>query len=121
MRALSIRLFLPPPPTEWCPCVPQEKGGLAPTGAGLAATLKDMLSKLLDIVGTLLGNTAGSSDGGGGGDSSGGGGPKTRKKRANKTQGGGFKEAFEAKYGTRYVSLLFYTMESFFVCVCVFM
>lgn len=122
MRALSILLFLSLSPIECYPCVPQEKGGLAPTEAGLAATLKEMFSKLLDSVGTLLGSTEGS----GSGSSGGSGNPKTKKNRAKNTQGGGFKEAFEAKYGTRYVSLLFVfiilhdeAVYLYCVCVCV--
>lgn len=77
-------------------CVTQEKGGLAPAEAGLATTLKEMFSKLLDIVGSLLG---GSPEGAGGSS------PNKPKRKRAKTQGGGFKEAFEAKYGTRYVCM----------------
>eukprot|EP00904_Undaria_pinnatifida_P001733 jgi/Undpi1/11560/HiC_scaffold_30.g13857.m1 len=64
---------------------------------GLAETVKTLLSKFLDVVGTLLGTKGG---GGGGG---GGGGLKAKAKaskaKRSKTSGAGFKEAFETKYG----------------------
>lgn len=70
---------------------------------GLAATVKEAISRLMDVVVRLLGVTGG---GGGGGE------PKGKKKssksksksskRGSKASGGGgFTEAFEAKYGER--------------------
>lgn len=80
--------------------VPPRNQAVASTvgAGGLAETVKTLLSKLLDVVGTLLGIK----EGGGGG---GGGGLKARAKpskaKRNKTSSVGFKEAFEAKYGKR--------------------
>lgn len=80
------------------PCLvhPRNQAAASTVGAGgLAETVKTLLSKLLDVVGTLLGNK----EGGGGG----GGGLKARAKpskaKRKKTSGAGFKEVFEAKYG----------------------
>lgn len=73
---------------------------VAPTvgASSVTETVKALLSKLMDVVGTLLGNK----EGGGG---SGGGGLKAKAKSSKpnriKTSGAGFKEVFEAKYGKR--------------------
>lgn len=80
----------------------REKQALASTvgAGGLAETVKKLLSKFLDVVGTLLGNKEVAAAGGGGG-----GGLKAKAKlskaKRSKTSGAGFKEAFEAKYGKR--------------------
>lgn len=73
---------------------------VAPTvgASSVTETVKALLSKLMDVVGTLLGNK----EGGGGGGSGGGGlkaKAKSSKPKRSKTSGAGFKEAFEAKYG----------------------
>lgn len=80
-------------------CVDQ---AVAPTvgASSVTETVKALLSKLMDVVGTLLGNK----EGGGGGGSGGGGlkaKAKSSKPKRSKTSGAGFKEAFEAKYGKR--------------------
>lgn len=65
---------------------------------GLAATVKETISKLMDVVGSLLGGK-GSKNGG-----AAGGGTKAKKKsskRKSNSSSGGFTKSFEAKYGKR--------------------
>lgn len=75
--------------------------------SSLSAMVKEAISKLMDIVGSLLGGGSSSSSSAGGG----GGGGKTKAKKSSSSKtgaknsgGGGFAASFEAKYGKRWVS-----------------
>lgn len=72
--------------------------------SSLTAMVKEIMSKLLEVIGSWLGNSSSSSNCDAGGAKAGGRrtkrGKSTRGTTSSKT-GGGFKESFEAKYGKR--------------------
>lgn len=77
--------------------------------SSLTTMVKEILSKLLEAIGSWLGNSNGSSNNGdaSGSDKDGAkaGGRRTKpgksKRGATSKTGGGFKESYEAKYGKR--------------------
>lgn len=70
---------------------------MSPVGeGGLTSVVKELLSKLLDVVGSLLGM-----EGGGGSRKAKTAKARSSKSKKTKTGGGSFTEAFEAMYGQR--------------------
>ncbi|CAM9477769.1 unnamed protein product [Ectocarpus sp. 4 AP-2014] len=65
---------------------------------GLAATVKETISKLTNVVGSFLGGKRNKSGGAAGGSTK----AKKSSKRKSNSSSGGFTEAFEAKYGKRH-------------------